>query len=150
MVNQLLLALVNSVLGVGKPTSRNNYAYHCPFCHHSKPKLEVNLTENKEGKNAFHCWSCDVKGNSIYSLFKQVKTTPENLAKVKSIVGSSTYTAKDTQTVNTVSLPEEYISLVCPDPNDIMAKHALNPHHVAHRVDLIAIDGTRAKWHKGV
>ncbi|MDG1122381.1 MAG: YraN family protein [Glaciecola sp.] len=31
-----------------------------------------------------------------------------------------------------------------------MAKHALNPHHVAHRVDLVAIDGTRAKWHKGV
>ena len=51
MVNQLLLALVNSVLGVGKPTSRNNYAYHCPFCHHVKPKLEVNLMENKEGKS---------------------------------------------------------------------------------------------------
>lgn len=31
-----------------------------------------------------------------------------------------------------------------------MAKHALNPHHVAHRIDLIAIDGTQAKWHKGV
>ena len=49
MVNQLLLALVNSVLGVGKPTANNNYAYHCPFCHHVKPKLEVNLMENKEG-----------------------------------------------------------------------------------------------------
>jgi DNA primase len=125
MVNQLLLALVNSVLGVGKPTSRNNYAYHCPFCHHVKPKLEVNLTENKEGKNPWHCWSCDMRGNSIYTLFKQCKTTLENISKVKALVSSSTYSLKDTQTVNTVSLPEEYVSLACPDPNDIMAKHAL-------------------------
>ncbi len=51
MVNQLLVTLVNSVLGSGKSTARNNYAYHCPFCHHHKPKLEVNLTENREGKN---------------------------------------------------------------------------------------------------
>ena len=66
MVNQLLLALVNSVLGVGKSTARNNYAYHCPFCHHVKPKLEVNLTENKEGKNPWHCWVCDKKGKKLY------------------------------------------------------------------------------------
>ena len=38
---------------LGKSTARNNYAYHCPFCHHVKPKLEVNLTENKEGKNPY-------------------------------------------------------------------------------------------------
>jgi len=56
MVNQLLVNLVNSVLGSGKPTARNNYAYHCPFCHHHKPKLEVNLTENREGQNPWHCW----------------------------------------------------------------------------------------------
>jgi len=125
MVNQLLVALVNSVLGMGKPTARNNYAYHCPFCHHPKPKLEVNLTENKEGNNPWHCWACDTRGKTIYSLFKQSKTTPENLSRVKSLVSSSNYSVKDFQTVNTVSLPEEYVSLVCPDPNDIMAKHAL-------------------------
>ena len=56
MINQLLVNLVNSVLGTGKQTARNNYAYHCPFCHHHKPKLEVNLTENREGANPWHCW----------------------------------------------------------------------------------------------
>jgi DNA primase len=125
MVNQLLLSLVNSVLGSSKPTARNNYAYHCPFCNHPKPKLEVNLTENKEGKNSWHCWSCGSKGNSIYSLFKQLKTTPENLAKVKSLVSSSTISISQYQTVNSIALPEEYISLVSPDPKDITAKHAL-------------------------
>ena len=65
MVNQLLVTLVNSVLGSGKATARNNYAYHCPFCNHHKPKLEVNLTENREGKNPWHCWACDVRGTTI-------------------------------------------------------------------------------------
>ena len=77
MVNQLLVTLVNSVLGKSKPTARNNYAYHCPFCHHHKPKLEVNLTENREGKNPWHCWACDVRGTTIYSLFKQLKTSAD-------------------------------------------------------------------------
>jgi hypothetical protein len=44
MVNQALLSTINSVLGVGKKTSKGNYAYHCPFCNHHKPKLEINLT----------------------------------------------------------------------------------------------------------
>ena len=33
----------------GKSTARGNYAYHCPLCHHTKPKLEVNFTEDKKG-----------------------------------------------------------------------------------------------------
>ncbi len=37
MVNQLLVTLVDSVLGKGKNTSKNNRAYHCPFCNHHKP-----------------------------------------------------------------------------------------------------------------
>ncbi len=70
MVNQLLVTLVNSVLGTGKATARNNYAYHCPFCNHHKPKLEVNLTENKQGNNPWHCWACNKKGKTIFNLFK--------------------------------------------------------------------------------
>jgi hypothetical protein len=47
MINELLVNLVNSVLGTGKRTARGNQAYTCPFCNHSKPKLEVNFSENK-------------------------------------------------------------------------------------------------------
>ena len=43
MVNQALVATINSVLGTGKSTSKGNFAYHCPFCNHHKPKLEVNF-----------------------------------------------------------------------------------------------------------
>lgn len=124
MVNQLLVTLVNSVLGSGKATARNNYAYHCPFCNHHKPKLEVNLTENREGKNPWHCWACDVRGTTIYNLFKQLKVNPGKFTELKSLVSTSK-SIKETKVVNSVTLPNEYISLYTGDLNDITAKHAL-------------------------
>ena len=124
MVNQLLVTLVNSVLGSGKATARNNYAYHCPFCHHHKPKMEVNLTENREGKNPWHCWACDVRGTTIYSLFKQLKVDVSKFTELKSLVKTSK-SIKETQIVSSVSLPDEYISLNNVNNSDIMARHAL-------------------------
>lgn len=124
MVNQLLVTLVNSVLGSGKATARNNYAYHCPFCHHHKPKMEVNLTENREGKNPWHCWACDVRGTTIYSLFKQLKVEATKFTELKSLVKTSK-SIKETQVVSSVSLPNEYISLSTGDLSDISARHAL-------------------------
>ena len=124
MVNQLLVTLVNSVLGSGKATARNNYAYHCPFCHHHKPKMEVNLTENREGKNPWHCWACDVRGTTIYSLFKQLKVDISKFTELKSLVKTSK-SIKETQVVSSVSLPNEYISLNNVDNSGIMARHAL-------------------------
>ena len=124
MVNQLLVTLVNSVLGSGKATARNNYAYHCPFCNHHKPKLEVNLTENREGKNPWHCWACDVRGTTIYSLFKQLKTDISKFTELKSLVKTSK-SIKETKIVNSVSLPSEYISLYNVNTSDIMTRHAL-------------------------
>ena len=123
MVNQLLVTLVNSVLGSGKATARNNYAYHCPLCNHHKPKLEVNLTENREGKNPWHCWACDARGTTIYNLFKQVKAASDKFIELGSLVKSSK-SIKETQVVSTVALPDEYISLNNVDNSDIMARHA--------------------------
>ena len=124
MVNQLLVTLVNSVLGSGKATARNNYAYHCPFCHHHKPKLEVNLTENREGKNPWHCWACNVRGTTIYNLFKQLKVEAGKFTELKSLVKTSK-SIKETQVVNSVSLPDEYIGLYNVESGDITARHAL-------------------------
>jgi transcription elongation factor Elf1 len=74
MVNELLVNLVDSVLGAGKRTARGNKAYHCPYCNHHKPKLEVNFSQNKKGYNPWHCWVCDKRGNRISSLFKKVNS----------------------------------------------------------------------------
>ena len=124
MVNQLLVTLVNSVMGSGKATARNNYAYHCPFCYHQKPKLEVNLTENREGKNPWHCWACDTRGTTIYSLFKQLKVDVSKFTELKSLVKTSK-SIKETQVVSSISLPNEYINLYAGNLSDISARHAL-------------------------
>ena len=124
MVNQLLVTLVNSVLGTGKATARNNYAYHCTFCNHHKPKLEVNLTENKQGNNPWHCWACNKKGKTIYNLFKAIGVDISKLNEAKSLIKNSKF-LKFTKSNDIVKLPPEFIGLDDVDNNDIIARHAL-------------------------
>lgn len=125
MVNQLLVTLVNSVLGQSKPTARSNYAYTCPFCSKTN-KLEVNLMENNKGKNPWHCWVCDQKGTSIHTLFKKVKAPKEKFEKLKSLVKSSNnYVSKVSS--EALTLPKEFKPLKGKiSPNNIMARHAVS------------------------
>ena len=97
MVNNLLVSLVNSVLGSGRNTARGNRAYHCPFCHHHKPKLEINFTENKKGNNPWHCWVCNKKGKTLISLFKQNSAPHDKILELKELVKVAipSYTCKE-------------------------------------------------------
>ena len=124
MVNQSLVALTNSVLGTGKATARGNYAYHCPLCHHHKPKLEVNLSENAKGENAWHCWVCDKKGKKLYQLFKAVEASPEVMAELRAIVkyvGPET----DVQVVESLKLPAEFETFEGLKTVDVEGRQAL-------------------------
>lgn len=122
MVNELLVNLVNKVLGRGKRTARGNQAYSCPFCHHHKPKLEINFTENKKGINLWQCWVCGKKGKTIRTLFKQLKVSSDyfqELGKlVKNVSGKDTVSVK----IEELKLPQEFKRFV--DNKDIIAKHA--------------------------
>jgi DNA primase len=124
MVNELLVNLVNSVLGAGKRTARGNQAYTCPFCHHHKPKLEVNFTENKEGINKWACWACGKKGKTVRSLFKQVQVDAsyfQELSKlVKNVSSDDIGEAKHTS----LELPKEFKTFI--KNQDITARHALS------------------------
>ena len=124
MINQSLVALTNSVLGSGKATARGNYAYHCPLCHHPKPKLEVNMTENAKGENAWHCWVCDKKGKKLYQLFRAVEVSPEVMSELKAIVK---YIGPDTkvQTEEKVKLPKEFETFEGLTQADIEGRQAL-------------------------
>ena len=126
MINQLLVTLVNSVLGTGKKTSRGNLAYTCPYCNHHKPKLEINFTENKEGLNPWHCWVCDKKGKSIMPLLFQSKASPTKIAEAKSLVKDTNSNAKySIKSVDAIKLPAEYICLTQQNNNSIIRKHAI-------------------------
>jgi len=124
MVNELLVNLVNSVLGSGKRTARGNQAYTCPFCHHHKPKLEVNFTENKEGNNPWNCWTCGKRGKTVRSLFKQIQVDAsyfQELSKlVKNISSDDIGEIKHTL----LELPKEFKTFL--NNQDITARHALS------------------------
>ena len=112
MVNELLVNLVNSTLGTGKRTTRGNQSYTCPFCHHHKPKLEINFTENDKGENKWACWACSKRGKTLKSLFKQIQASPDKFQELSRLVkntfiGELTYTP-----VNAIKLPEEFKSFL--------------------------------------
>lgn len=123
MVNELLVNLVNSVLGAGKRTARGNQSYTCPFCHHHKPKLEVNFTENKDGINQWACWTCNKKGKSIKSLFNQIKVDANHFHELSKLVKNvSSYNINEIKSV-ILELPKEFKTFI--DNKDIISRQAL-------------------------
>ena len=115
-----LLGSIENLLGKSHKKARDNYAFHCPFCNHRKPKLEINFHTNEKGENPWECWVCQTRGRSIRSLLRQLKT-PSDVAKEV-----LKYLPKGTQTnyysKDIVSLPEEYKPLYNADPNSFAAK----------------------------
>jgi len=107
MANELLINLVSSVLGEGKRTSRGNVAYHCPFCEHHKPKLEVNFTENKSNKNPWNCWVCGTRGTKIKSLFKQLKVSSKYYTELQAIT-KDVFNGEIETKSTILELPKEY------------------------------------------
>ena len=124
MINELLVNLVNSVLGTGKRTARGNQAHSCPYCNHHKPKLEINFSENKKGYNPWHCWVCNKKGTRITSLFKQCKASPEKFEELYKLIGNESEHKKIT-TYEKLKLPEEYKHFKDITPSDIEGRQAL-------------------------
>ena len=123
MINELLINLVDSVLGGGKRTARGNKAYHCPYCNHHKPKLEVNFSQNKKGYNPWHCWVCDKKGSRISSLFKKISASAEKFEELKKLIGSEVEVKREKSAVQ-LKLPQEYKPIL--GSKDILARHAFS------------------------
>jgi DNA primase len=124
MVNELLVNLVNSKLGSGKRTARGNQAYTCPFCHHHKPKLEINFTENKEGHNPWQCWVCGKRGKTIKSLFKQIQVDASYFQELSKLVKN--VSSEDIGEVkhSLLELPKEFKTFL--NNQDLTARHALS------------------------
>ena len=122
MVNQLLVSLMDSVLGKGKQTSRGNHAYHCPFCKHHKPKMEVNFTENKKGHNPWHCWVCNTRGKTIPNLLKKIEAY-DKIEEAKRLIPQGSF-VEETIIKNDLHLPKEYTPFI-DNPTSLMARHAL-------------------------
>jgi len=123
---KMLVVLVESVIGKGRQTARNNMAFSCPFCHHSKTKLEIQVHTNEKKENPWHCWVCGEKGKTLSSLFKKIKAPSHKIAELNSLIKPG---KKQENQIYNLSLPKEFISLTTIPSLDkitqIEARHAL-------------------------
>lgn len=126
IIEKMLMGLVESVLGKGRSTARSNAAFHCPFCHHSKPKLEIQLHTNEKKENPWHCWVCGEKGKTLLSLFKKIKAPTNKIQELNLLIKPG---SKQIEQSTTISLPKEFIPLHQIQHLDkigsIEAKHAI-------------------------
>ena len=101
---QKLLTLLQKVLGEGKIVSKDEVMFMCPFSHHRKPKLAVNLTTQ--------CWQSwidtNAKGRSIYALFKRVQAPGEYFRELSKIVKLPKNTKLQETENQYVALPYEF------------------------------------------
>jgi len=105
--SRLVLGLLHSVLGKSKPSTKGNHAFHCPFCKHHKPKLEI---DPKSG--FYHCWTCEpaTKGRSLVSLLRKLQASPAQITEMKSYFPDGKVEVEDKK-YSIVELPKEFVSL---------------------------------------
>lgn len=95
-------------LGDYRETSKGNISFHCPFCHHRKHKLEVQLEDNV---NFWHCWVCGTKGGSLFTLLKKINVKQSALDRLATLLPEKRVKRWDTiqeEKVKSINLPKEY------------------------------------------
>jgi len=114
-----LLGSVENILGKSQKKARENHAFHCPFCNHHKPKLEINFATNEKGENPWECWVCNTRGRTIRSLLYQLKTPKDQAREVlKYIKKGDIYEYKH---ISAVELPKNFQYLYNATKSSIIA-----------------------------
>lgn len=98
----VIIGILDDILGLGTSMKGNEQAHHCPFCHHHKKKLQINLNTQQ-----WHCWVCDSKGRKIQTLLKRLQVDNRRIKKVYEIYG-------DDYIISTISTDEEKVELRLP------------------------------------
>jgi len=106
---QSVINILDDVLGPGTSMKNDEQAHYCPFCHHHKKKLQINLQSQK-----WHCWVCDSKGKRIQSLLKRLHVDSRKLKKIFEIYGDDyvVYSNNTEDEKVELRLPNEFRSLL--------------------------------------
>lgn len=119
-----LLGSIESILGKSHKRARENYAFHCPFCNHHKPKLEINMHTNEEGQNPWECWVCQTKGRTIRSLLYQLKTPKDQAQNILKYVPQGQEV--EYKGLSIIELPKEYQPLYNASTTSVVANIVRN------------------------
>jgi len=106
---QEVVNILNDILGPGTSMKNDEQAHYCPFCHHHKKKLQVNIKTQY-----WHCWVCDAKGRKIQRLLKRLHVDARKQKKLYEIYGDD-YVVYNKDTVDErveLRLPNEFQSLL--------------------------------------
>jgi DNA primase len=102
-----VISILDGALGVGISSKGNEQKHLCPFCHHHKPKLQVNLDTEK-----WHCWVCNSKGRKITSLLRRLNVDNRDLQTIRDIYGDSDDNILQTDDIEIhLQLPKEFKQL---------------------------------------
>lgn len=106
---QSVINILDDVLGVGTSMKNDEQAHYCPFCHHHKKKLQINLKTQQ-----WHCWVCDAKGKKIQRLLKRLHVDNRKLKKIYEVYGDDyiVYSNDTEEEQVELRLPNEFQSLL--------------------------------------
>ena len=106
---QQVINILDDVLGPGTSMKGDEQAHYCPFCHHHKKKLQINLQTQQ-----WHCWVCDAKGKRIQRLLKRLQVDSHKLKKIYEIYGDDyvVYSNDTEEEKVELRLPNEFRSLL--------------------------------------
>jgi len=114
----MVIGILDNALGTGTSLKDNEQSHHCPFCHHPKKKLQVNLDTQQ-----FHCWVCNARGRSIKSLLLKLNVDMYSLNVIRDIYGEDEYNTDSKLTENVIlKLPLEFKQLY-------ITPKSINPHY---------------------
>jgi len=121
-IKKRLTSILDNVLGKrGVSGGANEIAYCCPFCNHHKPKLQINVETQQ-----WHCWVCDAKGKSVFTLVKKLKAPKTVYEELSQIYKNTKFAKYEKQKDAFVKLPEEFIPLAFLQSDSLSYKHAKN------------------------
>ena len=82
---------------------KSDVAFHCPFCHHHKKKLNINLENQK-----WHCWVCNAKGRALFHLLKRVNASKSQISEILTLIGDLKFNIADGKQNESLALPKEF------------------------------------------
>ena len=118
-----VLSVLEQLLGSSQKTAKGEHLFYCPFCHHHKKKLSVNLG-NRFG--VWKCWVCNRAGRKLVSLLYAVGAPREYIEQVRTLDPDyKEFHGTGLTYDNSIpSLPVEYLPLYKPQKTYIY-RHAL-------------------------